>query len=146
MKRLQFVWVFILSLTALNTYAQTTYTGCVIYQHNTGLPRTSDPIYTDVAGGSGSCNGYTVTFYSSTTNSKSLDSYCSITPPLANASSESAGNGDPNYRNCSVNGQCGIIRTVTVTECPIDDSAIMLFAACTVLALGFIKMPVKFGA
>jgi hypothetical protein len=136
MKYLKFTGIFILSLTALNTFAQTTtYTGCVIYEHDSGAPRTSSPIFTEVAGGSGTCNGYSVTYYSATTSAGNLDSYCSVST-LANGSSE---NGDPNYRNCSVNGQCGIIRTVTVTECPIDDAAFMLFAACAVLAVGFIK-------
>lgn len=140
MKHPKFLLIFILSIIALSTYAQTTYTGCVIYEHNSGLPRTSSPIYTNVAGGSGTCNGYTVTYYSSTTSSKNLDNYCSISPALANASSE---NGDANYRNCSMNGQCGVIRTITVIDCPIDDLAIILFAACTFLAIGFIKYPFK---
>lgn len=107
-------------------YAQTTYTGCVIYEAS-GAPRTYTPMYTSATGSTTSCNGYTVQVYNSTPATQVLDSYCSIAPPLANASPALK-------RDCIVGGACGLVKTLTLYLCPIDGVEIFLLAlACVAM-------------
>lgn len=134
MKRILFFFALLLLFVRFG-FAQTTYIGCVIYE-GSGAPRTYTPIYTNTAGGGGNCNGYPVTYYSDVTNAKRLDSYCSIVPSLSTAQ---AIGGNSQYRNCAVNGQCGIIRTITVTECPIDNLEIILLVVLAGFGVYFIR-------
>lgn len=122
---------FLCMMTLLSLIAQAqTYTGCVIYEAS-GDPRVSDGIYTTSLGTTSSCNGYTVQNYSSTPATSALSSYC-YTPALDNASPAL-------FRNCVTAGRCGIIKTITIVNCPVDDYIIYLTLALSALAINMLR-------
>ncbi len=122
----------IMTLLSLKAQAQT-YTGCVIYEAS-GDPRVSDGIYTTSLGTTSSCNGYTVQDYSSTPTTSALSGYC-YTPSLDNATPAL-------FRNCVTAGRCGIIKTITIVNCPIDDYTLYLTLALAVVAVSVLRKQV----
>ena len=133
MNRLKFkislLFFSIMILLSLTAQSQT-YTGCVIYEAS-GDPRLSDGIYTTSLGSTSSCNGYTVQNYSSTPTTGALSSFC-YTPTLSNASPAL-------YRNCVTGGRCGIITTITIVNCPIDDYIVYFALTLSVAAISMLR-------
>ncbi len=135
MKRILFFSTPLLLIVQF-AFAQTTYTGCVLYD-NAGNPILTYSIYTGSSGsGSSSFCGNNAT-YTNLTNgyyydgsAKPLNSYCSISPSLTIS-------GDKKFRNCHVftpsGVACGILKTITVVECSIDNLNIVL----VMLSAGF---------
>jgi hypothetical protein len=126
--KIGFLWSLVV-LTNLNSNAQTI-TGCVIYEHG-GTPRVTSYIYTSASSSYTSCNGYSVQVYSSSAGTGPLNTLC-YTPDLPNASPAL-------YRNCVVGSACGIIKTITIVPCPLDDYTLYLLFALAFTGLFAIR-------
>lgn len=114
---------------SLNAKAQT-YTGCVIYEDN-GAPRLWSPMYLTKANYTSLCNNYIVESYNIMGATVSLNN-CRYTPVLPKAT-------PARFRNCKVFSSCGIIRTITITPCPLDDYAGYLLLSWSAIAVLFIR-------
>lgn len=123
------ILICLMAVGSLKAQAQTI-TGCVIYEAS-GVPRLTAPIYTGAPSGTTSCNGYTVQVYASSPSVGPLNTIC-YTPTLPNASPAL-------FRNCVVNGACGIVKTITVVTCPIDDYAAYMILILSTVGVFFIR-------
>lgn len=123
------IFACLLVMVSLNTSA-TLVTGCVIYE-GTGAPRLSAGIYPGATTSFDICNGYLVRIYTVGGSSGPLNALC-YTPSLPNA-------GPALFRNCTVGGNCGIVRTIDIVMCPIDDYASYMILPLAVAGIFFIR-------
>jgi hypothetical protein len=136
MKRFKFkIAMVILSMVFLVSLAVQgqTVIGCVIYEAS-GVPRLSAPIATSATSSFTSCNGFTVQVFSPSATGP-LDGFC-FNPSLPNASPAL-------FRNCIVGSACGIIKTITVVNCPIDGHVGYIALTLSTVAIWFIRRPKK---
>ncbi|WP_316802073.1 hypothetical protein [Pedobacter nototheniae] len=123
-----------------------TYSGCVIVNNGgVNLPSTT-PVYSTPTGATvpnttAYCNpanttGTTIPVYGSPIAGSAPGARCfspSINPPYT-------------YRNCYVGGSCGIIMTLTIINCPIDNYIWLAFLSIGLVGFIFIKKAVVKGS
>lgn len=119
------VLLFLIVFTATKSFSQN---GCVIYY---GGGSFSTIIYTTVASGTMTCNGYTVQKYSSATSTP-IPASCSMVPPSPD-----------NFRQCAVNSSCGLL-TQSYMVCSIDDNLLLLLFPFSVLIFFYIRRCIVF--
>ncbi|KQC01858.1 hypothetical protein [Pedobacter sp. Hv1] len=131
LKKVVLLCLFIAIL--MKTNAQTI-TGCVIYNSD-GTPRLSAPMYTLGASALAACNSSIVQIYVSSPATAPLNTFCYLPNPMPNAPSSA--------RNCMVGGNCGIIRTINIVPCPLDDYACYMILPLAVVGTFFIRKRVR---
>ena len=100
-------------------------TGCIIVY---GVDASDTRVYTTVASGTSTCNGQTVTKYSSA-NFTTLSAGCVWSPNPAAAPATT--------RNCIVGSSCGVKATYT-QQCPIDSN--LLFLVLATACIGYFTL------